>query len=210
MSQRNVVAAKAFTCDNGVVMSEPLLSSENAGIACTFKQMVNLGQDYFSVFGLQPSVDIDLSELALRYRQLQQAVHPDRFLRECDRSQRLAEQQASLVNTAYQVLKQPLSRAQYLLELAGEAGKTDDTTRDIVFLTEQMGLREQLSEAEGLQGLDELDAVVASAWQAHWAAFCQAWQLQDWTAARSTVNKLQFANKLTHDIDARRDRLLEA
>lgn len=189
---------------------ESLPAHENTGIACTFKPAIQLSQDYFSIFGLQPDVVVDASDLASRYRQLQQAVHPDHFLRECAQSQRLAEQQASLVNTAYQTLKVPLVRAQYLLQLAGHASKQEETTQDVDFLMEQMALREQLAEANDLPVLDTLEQGVDNAWRTHWAVFCQAWQTHDWLAARQAVNKLQFVDKLAHEVEARRDRLLEA
>ena len=70
-------------------------SAEHA-IVCTLTPSVDMQQDYFSLFGLQPSCEIDLVDLAARYRQLQQAVHPDRFMRECDRSQRLTQQQENI------------------------------------------------------------------------------------------------------------------
>jgi len=48
---------------------------------------------------------------------LQQEFHPDRFASKGDVDKRLAVQTASLINQAYDTLKSPLKRAQYLLEL---------------------------------------------------------------------------------------------
>ena len=44
----------------------------------------------FEVFGLQADTNIDLSALASRYRDLQSAVHPDRFANATDVEQRIA------------------------------------------------------------------------------------------------------------------------
>lgn len=74
------------------------------------------------------SFDIDLSALKKEYLQLQARVHPDRHT-QADKHR--AEQLSSAINTAYQTLKSPLLRAQYILSLKGidtaEEAKLDDT-----------------------------------------------------------------------------------
>lgn len=182
-----------------------------SGVVCTLKPTIDFQQDFFAVFGLTPACEIDLADLSVRYRGLQQAVHPDRFIRECDRSQRLAQQQASRVNEAYRTLKSPLGRAQYLLELAGHYGSPEETTRDTVFLLEQMGLRERLDLSAGcLSALDELHDDVNRSNESNFQLFALAWQTQDWQQAKKMVMKLQFANKLLSEIEDRQARLLDA
>ena len=78
-----------------------------------------LSLDYFALFGLPCAFEIDAALLADRYRGLQQNVHPDRHVGATDHEQRLAMQYTTFVNEAYTTLKSPLSRAIYLLELAG-------------------------------------------------------------------------------------------
>jgi molecular chaperone HscB len=184
-------------------------STEHA-IICTLKSSVDMRQDYFSIFGLHPSCEIDLGDLSARYRQLQQAVHPDRFLRDCDQSQRLAQQQAAQVNTAYNTLKSSLSRAQYLLELAGQQRAPETTLHDPVFLFEQMELRERLDESAGdISALDALLVDVKKSIEEYGRLFALAWQVGDWPQAQLIVDKLQFATKLAHEIDDRQARLLD-
>lgn len=177
---------------------------------CTLKPSLDPGQDYFAVFGLVPGCDIDEASLAATYRRLQQQVHPDRFTRECDRTQRLAQQQAAQVNAAYNTLRSPVSRAQYLLELAGQRRAPETTLHDPEFLVEQMMLRERLEESAG--SLVELDALLADVVRtrtACWQAFSRAWQSRDWPEAQRQVDRLQFAQKLAHEIDERQSRLLD-
>lgn len=177
---------------------------------CTLKPTLDLQENFFAVFGLRPGPDIDLAGLSATYRSLQQQVHPDRFTRECDRTQRLAQQQAALVNTAYNTLKSPLARAQYLLELAGQHREPETTLRDPAFLMEQMALRERLDESAGdMRALDTLLADVMAARDSYWLAFAGAWQAQDWPQAQLQVDKLQFASKLAQEIDERQARLLD-
>jgi molecular chaperone HscB len=102
---------------------------------------------HFERFGLTPSFDVDVALLAERYRDSQRTVHPDRFANASDHERRLSMQQATLINEGYQVLKDPLKRGRYLLQLAGRP--LDDephTNSDITFLMEQMELREALGE----------------------------------------------------------------
>jgi molecular chaperone HscB len=208
----NVVVVKASSSD---VVKLPALNELSTGegdlgIVCTLKPVLHPGQDYFSVFGLQPDCDIDVAELSVKYRQLQQAVHPDLFLRECERSQRLAQQQASLVNTAYQTLKIPLSRGQYLLELEGEVISGEVTVRDQAFLIEQIMLREQLEDAANdLPRLDKMSVEAETAQQQEWDTFRQAWQVKNWKAAQIALDKLQFNARLTHEIEEHQSRLLD-
>ncbi len=141
---------------------------------------------------------------------MQQTVHPDRFLRECDRSQRLAQEQAALVNEAYQTLKTPLKRAQYLLMLAGQQSPQEQTTQDVSFLMEQMVLRERLDESStDIVALDQLLADIRNTLDDYQVLFSKAWLEKDWPLAKQLVVKLQFASKLAFEIDERQARLLD-
>jgi molecular chaperone HscB len=80
---------------------------------------VDLTKDYFSNFGLPCRYHMDMAGLAHAHRQLQQAHHPDRFAAGTEAEQCKAVQTASYLNQAYGVLRSPLRRAIYLLELHG-------------------------------------------------------------------------------------------
>jgi molecular chaperone HscB len=106
-----------------------------------------LSTTHFELFGLPPSFDVDTAQLDSRYRELQRTVHPDRFVNASDQERRISMQQATQTNEGYQILKDPLLRGRYLLELGGY--RFDDehrTTSDAEFLMEQMELRESLGE----------------------------------------------------------------
>ena len=107
----------------------------------------DLSSTHFELFGLPQSFTIDRAQLDSRYRDLQRATHPDRYVNAGDRERRLSMQQAARINEGYKVLKDPLLRGRYLLELAGYAfGDEHHTTSDAAFLMEQMELREALGE----------------------------------------------------------------
>ena len=80
-----------------------------------------------------------MSELNRRYLLLQQEFHPDGYAKKSDAEQRLAVQMAALINQAFETLKSPLHRAQYLLERTGiSADEQSKTTSDGAFLMQQI------------------------------------------------------------------------
>ena len=67
--------------------------------------------NYFQLFGLEIEFIIDLPKLSTLYQALQKKVHPDRFAHASSQEQMLAVKKSTLVNDAYQTLKNPLKRA---------------------------------------------------------------------------------------------------
>ena len=66
-----------------------------------------LTQNHFELFGLPVAFDVDVHQLAERYRQLQRASHPDRYANASDRERRLSIQHAAQVNDAFQTSNLP-------------------------------------------------------------------------------------------------------
>ncbi|MDH5326228.1 MAG: Fe-S protein assembly co-chaperone HscB [Gammaproteobacteria bacterium] len=107
---------------------------------------VNLTSNYFELFELPVSYDVNLQDLSERFRRLQSIVHPDNFANKGDAERRLSVQQSALINEAYQTLRGPLSRAIYMLGLAGcDVLHDTATSMDQGFLMQQMELRESLA-----------------------------------------------------------------
>ncbi len=77
------------------------------------------GADYFSVFGLNPHLDIDLAALENEFHRLSRKLHPDRFVRAAENEKEWSLADTALLNDAYRTLKDPLRRTEYLLKLEG-------------------------------------------------------------------------------------------
>jgi molecular chaperone HscB len=75
--------------------------------------------DYFSVFGLAPRLNIDLSALEQEFHRLSRRLHPDRFARASENEKEWSLADTALLNDAYRTLKDPLRRTEYLLKLEG-------------------------------------------------------------------------------------------
>jgi molecular chaperone HscB len=77
------------------------------------------GGDYFSVFGLEPHLNLDLAALEQKFHRLSRKLHPDHFARASEEEKHWSLADTALLNDAYRTLKDPLRRTQYLLKLKG-------------------------------------------------------------------------------------------
>jgi molecular chaperone HscB len=105
----------------------------------------------------KPSFDVNLDRLRQRYLHLQKSLHPDRFTHRSKEDQVYSADYSGWVNQAYHVLKHPISRATYLLELKGVRVSEDETARlDSTFLMKVMSIREAIADARSVVELEPL------------------------------------------------------
>src|SRR3990167_7950003 len=98
------------------------LTRMKKGAAVAVKVLMSdfdLKKNYFELFCLPVTYQVDLELLSQRYRALLQQVHPDRFVNASPQEQRLAVQYTGLVNDALDTLKSPIKRSAYLLKIHG-------------------------------------------------------------------------------------------
>jgi len=177
---------------------------------------IALDKNYFELFGLPETFELDTTAVKHRYHDLQQQLHPDRYASATDQEKRLSVQMTALVNEAFQTLRSPLRRGRYLLQLRGfDTDEEIDTTMDPAFLMQQMELRESLDSAcESASPLSELDGLakqVAVATNERTNRLRDCLSQQDDKAmkeARNTVRELQFLEKLTHEIEQREEEFI--
>jgi molecular chaperone HscB len=75
--------------------------------------------DHFSLFGLPRKLWIEMSSLEQKFLQLSWKLHPDNFVNATTDEQERALKQSSQLNDAYRVLRDPVARVEYLLEIEG-------------------------------------------------------------------------------------------
>ena len=175
---------------------------------------MKISTNFFDVFSLPQGWAVDLGELDIRFRKLQQQFHPDRFASNSEIEKRRAVQMASMINQAYETLKNPLSRAQYLLQLLDfDASQESHITSDAQFLMEQMLLREALSDLKTdpkpEQALESLAIDAEQKYLHLQQQFAQQYNAAEYTQAYDTVAKMQFADKFVSDINQLNDELEE-
>lgn len=168
--------------------------------------------DYFTLFGLPAQYPLDVQALATRFQDLQRQFHPDRFASRPQAEQLAAVQQSATINQAWQTLRNPLSRAEYLLSLHGfDLASEQHTVRDTAFLMEQLELREELDEIERAEDSGRLEAFqkrVKRMYDARHQQMVEQLDNQTWDVAADTVRKLRFLDKLRSSTEQLEEKLL--
>ena len=166
-----------------------------------------LTSNFFELFGLPVSYDVDLSQVQHHYMELQKQVHPDKFANASDQEKRLSMQQTSWINEAQTTLKDPVLRATYLLKLKGvDINLENETTMDAGFLMQQLEMRERLenisSETEPLDALDALAKETRANMDEVMQGFADSYQADQLDDSREWVRKLQFMQKAIKEINS--------
>ncbi len=168
--------------------------------------MANLSasDDYFRFFGLNQQFNIDLPALDQAYLAIQREVHPDRHARGSDSEQRIAMQMATLANTAFQTLKNPIQRGLYICQLHGVDAKLEtNTAMPAAFLMKQMEWRESLDEQE--EDLPVLEALMAEVEESKAETLVEITQAIDgaknYQRAAELLRGLLFIDKFAVELD---------
>lgn len=169
--------------------------------------------DYFTLFGLPVSYTLDQDQLAARYQDLQRQFHPDKFASRSQSEQLVAVSQSATINQAWQTLRNPLTRAEYLLSLHGfDLASEQHTVRDTAFLMEQLELREELDgidQAQDEQKLDAFQKRVKAMYNERHQQMVEQLANETWDVAADTVRKLRFLDKLRSSAEQLEEKLLD-
>lgn len=116
--------------------------------------------DHFVRLGLDVDFEISSRDLDQAYFALQRHLHPDRFANKSPKEKHLSQQQATAINDAYETLKEPLRRADYLVHLKGMGVFPEgcNLVNDQMLLMESMELREALADAKMPADVDAITA----------------------------------------------------
>ena len=161
-------------------------------------------QNHFELFNLPKQFAVDADALNSAYRDVQNRVHPDKFVNATDAEKRVAMQWATRANEAYQTLKHPQKRAQYLCELNGVDLQTEsNTAMPMAFLMQQMEWREELGDARAAKDSDALESLDEQLRQARKQQLAQIEQqinASDFQAAAQGVRALMFLEKFGEEV----------
>ena len=114
--------------------------------SCNSLQTISDDIDHFEVMGLPHCFEIDSEELENLYQRLTLEMHPDFFVEAPEKQKHLSEKSSVMLNAAYSTLREPASRARYLLSLfaKGNSLQTDELPEG--FLQDMFIFQESLDE----------------------------------------------------------------
>lgn len=161
--------------------------------------------DAYAVFGLdEASFDVDLDRLEATYKGLQKYLHPDKFSSATTEEQEISSEQAMRVNHAYATLKNPLSRATYLLSLHGCSASHDgekETIRDFDMLQAIMEFREEVEYATDEAALLELKRKVDGQIDACLQQLKRFFGEKDFDKALKETQTLRYLNRMHEAVE---------
>lgn len=194
----DVTANSCWSCGAAVAASTPFC------VACRKVQPPGEA-DHFARLGLARGFALDRAALDKSYFALQRQLHPDRFATSTPRERAISQNQAVSLNQAYETLKDPLSRAAYLLKLHGAGPKSaDHTVSDQALLMEQMERREALAEAASAAEIDAVSRQAADDSRVSEAAIAAAFAAGDLDKASAETTRLKYLVKLVDEARARK------
>ena len=113
--------------------------------------------NYFELFELPVSFNIDKSKLALKYFELQKKYHPDFFTQATEHEQDKALEISAQLNKALKVLKNETETIKYVLQLKELLEEEEKYQLPALFLMEMMELNEELSDDSAKQ-INDMEA----------------------------------------------------
>lgn len=118
----------------------------------------------FELLGVPVLFALDEHELEKRHRDLSRALHPDRYVGRSSSERREALSRAISVNEAFRKLRDPLLRAEALLQQLGrEVSETNQPKPEPALLMQVMEEREALASARRSRDRARIEAVAATA-----------------------------------------------
>ena len=165
------------------------------------------GPDAFDLLGLPARYDLSADEIERAYFERSKELHPDRFATAPAAERARALSRARALNDAYQILKKPVARAEYLLARAGVT-IGDNERVDPALLMEVLELREELAEAKAgsrMAEVERLQAVMAHRRAAALEALPGLFAADDLAALKQQLILLRYVDRYLAECDAALD-----
>ena len=158
--------------------------------------------EFFTILSVLPAFDIDEAMLEAGYFREQRRFHPDRFVREPQEERLAAAERSADINRAYQTLKDPLKRAQYLLLLQGifVGTERDSVKPDKQLLMEIMELRETIADTKSMRELYVLGDELRDTEQQLLRKISDSYNKSRWDDMAQYTIKLSYIMKAQGDI----------
>lgn len=166
--------------------------------------------NHFQRLGLEATFDVDVPALDRLYFDLQRQLHPDRFATKAPKERALSQQQATALNDAYETLKDPLKRADYLVHLKGVSVLPEgcNLVRDQSILMEAMEMRERLAAAATLADITAISRDTKAEMDDVVTGLSLAFRGGDVEGACQLTTLLKYLHKMMGEVRQARARLM--
>jgi molecular chaperone HscB len=153
--------------------------------------------NYFELLAIEKTFDIDLAILEKNYLELQQQLHPDRFVNASPASRLAATQRVADINQGYETLKSFQKRAEYLLKLAGYEINEKELSKNVdkETLLESMQQREDLDSSTDIIEIENLTREVAGQKKELLARRSDLFSKEEYQPAFAQVIRLKYLDK---------------
>jgi molecular chaperone HscB len=170
---------------------------------------------HFELFNLPASVDLDVKALEAKHRELSLTTHPDRLVTADARERRIAAEKSAALNEGVKVLRDPVRRAFYVLELKGVKLDTEDAAAKVKmpmeFLEEIMERREALEAVrtkKNLETAQKMAAEIRAAKDKSLAEAQAALRADDVGTATVSLGRVRYYSRFLEEVDAFEEELL--
>lgn len=178
---------------------------------CVKVQPVSKETDYFTCFGFSRRLTIDLHKLETKFYELSRAFHPDFYQNKSETEQSISLGNAATLNSAYRTLRDPIQRAEYLLDLEAGAVKEIRNSPPSDLFEEILELQDTLDEYRAADRSSETGQHLRAKLQAEQTALEQRKQDMETSLHQlfTDWDTLQDRGEATSQARSERDRLLK-
>jgi molecular chaperone HscB len=176
--------------------------------------------DPFATLGFERRYNIDKTLLDKRYRELQQALHPDKYASAPASERALTLSKAIEVNEAYRLLRDDQKRGEALLSLLLRRREPNPQATDPELLMEMMELREALADARAANDSAQVARLAAAVLEKATAASRQlsevfarvevadAPQAQELSDVQTLLSRLRYYRRFQDEVAQFEDQAL--
>lgn len=174
--------------------------------------------DYFSFFGIERRLKIDIEQLKKQFYTLSRLLHPDKYTHRSEVERRNSLDATAILNDGYRILRDPIQRAEYVLRAEGfEIGEQRSKDVPPELLEEvfelnmaldelRSGDREVVPQLESyrrrfLDMQNLIDKQLESSFEKHDAQQTPEARRAALTEIRSILNRRRYINNLISEVD---------
>ena len=178
---------------------------------CVKVQPVSKELDYFTCLGFPRRLTIDQRELEGKFYELSRAFHPDFYQNKSADEQTISLGNSALLNTAYRTLRDPIERAEYLLDLEAGSVKQIRNSPPAELFEEILELQDTLNEYRAAGRTSDTESTLRAKLQSERSTLEQ--RQQDMESALQQLfvqwDALQDRGEATGQARAERNRILK-